>query len=49
MSGGKEQTLGKKNWWKDEKKNGADMSSKFVFHVLVLISITYCVQACPFF
>ena len=25
------------------------MRSKFVFRILVLISISYCAQACPFF
>lgn len=45
--GGKEQTLGKKMVKRGKK--GADVRSKFVFRILVLISISYCAQACPFF
>lgn len=47
--GGQGAVTWKKNCEKMEKKKGADMRSKFVFHILVLIGITYCVQACPFF
>ena len=49
-AGGQGADARKYNGGKDGgKKKGADVRSKFVFRILVLISISYCAQACPFF